>query len=241
MDRGDITPRVVATVGLHGSASTWVFNVVRELATAAVGEARILTFFADELSQMPDEIARAGKHLVLKSHKGSPELDAWLLAQGAPVILSLRDPRDACISMAQRFAAPLKHTAHWLAGDCVRLERLAEQGYPLLRFEDRFFEDRRCVDRLATTLGIGCEEAVKDDIFARFRTEAVRYFARHLDDLPPERLTMVGTFKMDRVTQVLAPHIGDARVGKWRGLPLPVQVELTRWFRPFLDRFGYEA
>ncbi len=232
-------PDVVATVGLHGSASTWVFNVARELVAAAAGEDRVLTLYADEPGQLPDEAARRGKHVVVKSHQGSLELDAWLQDQGAPIILSLRDPRDACLSMAQRFAAPLQHTARWLANDCRRVARLAEQGHPYLRFEDRFFDEPASVARMAARLGMASDPALTDAIFARYRTEAVRDFSRRLEALPPERLTMVGPFRMDRITQILAPHIGDARTGKWRDLPASVQLELTRWFRPFLDRFGY--
>jgi hypothetical protein len=232
---------VIATVGLHGSASTWVFNIARELVAAAVGEERLVTLYADTVAQLPDEQGRSGKHVVFKSHQGSHELDAWLRDRDAPVILSLRDPRDACLSMAQRFGAPLQHTARWIANDCRRVERLAEQGYPCLRFEDRFFDQRQSVDRLAALLGIAGDAVVMDGIFARYRTEVVRRFGRSLNELPPERLTMVGPFPMDRTTQILAPHIGDTRVGKWRDLPDAVQLELTRWFRPFLDRFGYEA
>jgi hypothetical protein len=234
-------PEVIATVGLHGSASTWVFNIVRELVAATVGPDRLLTFYADEPGQLPEESARGGHHIVLKSHHGSHDLDAWLREREAPIVLSLRDPRDASLSMAQRFAAPLQHSVQWIARDCQRLARLAEHGYPLLRFEDRFFEDRGAVDRLADGLGISCAAAVKDSIFARYRTEAVRRFAAKLEELPPERLTLVGAYRMDRLTQVLAPHIGDARSGKWRDLPAQLQADLTRYFRPFLDRFGYEA
>jgi hypothetical protein len=48
---------------------------------------------------------------------------------------------------------------------------------------------------------------------------------------------MVGKFHMDRVTQILTPHIGDARSGKWRDLPPQSQEELTRVFRPFFGAF----
>jgi hypothetical protein len=238
---GASPPELVATVGLHGSASTWVFNIVRELVAATVGPERMLTCYADELGQLPDETARFGRHVVFKSHHGSPDLDAWLRARDVPIILSLRDPRDACISMARRFAAPLQHSAQWIANDCKRMVSLAERDYPLLRFEDRFFEDRTSVDRLSHGLGITCASGVMDSIFDRYSMEAVRCFARKLAELPPERLTMVGNHRMDRVTQVLAPHIGDARSGKWRDLPAQAQAELTRYFRPFLERFGYET
>ena len=93
---------IVATIGLHGSASTWMFNVVRELILAARGEGAVLSCYADEPEQLPTEAARTGKALVVKSHHGSAALDAWLEAERAPLFLSIRDPRDAAISMSQR-------------------------------------------------------------------------------------------------------------------------------------------
>jgi hypothetical protein len=230
-------PPLIATIGLHASASTWVFNVVRELMIAAVGDERVVTLYADRMDQLPDEPTR---HVVIKSHHGSEELDAWLAAEQALVFLSVRDPRDACISMTQRFKAPLDHTVAWIMNDCNRLMRLASLGHPLLRYEDRFFEDTSAVGRVARSMGLSPSPEVTDSIFTRYKTEEVRSFARKLADLPPERLTMVGAFRMDRVTQILAPHIGDGGSGKWYDLPARSQAELTRLFSPFLDRFGYE-
>lgn len=240
MPAQDPPPRLIATIGMHGSASTWIFNVVRELLIAAKGDARVLTFYADELGQMPDEAARAGRHLVIKSHHGSAGLDSWLTAAHAPIILSVRDPRDACISMSQRFKAPLNHSVRWIANDCNRLLRLAPQGHLMLRYEDRFFEDISVSERLAHELGLAAAPAVIETIFARYRTDAVQSFAQRIGELPPERLTPVGPALMDRVTQILGPHIGDTRSGKWRSLPGPAQADLTRVFSPFLDRFGYQ-
>jgi hypothetical protein len=234
-------PFVLSTIDLHGSASTWVFNVVRELMIDAVSEARVLALYADEIGQVPDSAARSGRYLVIKSHHGSSELDAWLAAADARVVLSVRDPRDASVSMAQRFNTSLRHTVGWLANDCNRLLRLASQGFLLLRYEDRFFDDRGSIARLAQKIGLKPEPATVEAIFTRYRTEAVRAFAESLLALPPERLTQVGPFTMDRTTQILQPHIGDGRSGKWRELPASQQIWLTRLFKPFLDAFGYPA
>jgi hypothetical protein len=193
-------PGLIATIGLHGSASTWVFNVVRELMIAALGEQRVVAVYADKVEDVPDA---AGRCLVVKSHHGSAGLDAWLATAWATIFLSLRDARDAAMSMAQRFNAPLNQAVHWIADDCARMMRLAAQGHLLLRYEDRFFEDAA--------------------------------FA----DLPPGRVVSAGRIVMDPVTQIHRIHIGDGRSGKWRDLPGPVQAKLTRFFRPFLDRWGY--
>jgi hypothetical protein len=232
-------PAVVATIGMHGSASTWVFNVARELVMAAVTEACVATGYADTLDQLPPEAEREGRHLVLKSHHGSVELDAWLTARRAVTLLSLRDPRDACISMMQRFRSPLQTTARWIANDCNRLLRLVRPGDRVLRYEDRFFEQPAAVTWVAERLGLKVDEPTRRAIFDRYRTEAVRDFAARLETLPPARLTQVTSFTMDRVTQILAPHIGDGQSGKWRALPAPARAELSRFYRPFLERFGY--
>ena len=228
-------PALVATIGLHGSASTWVFNVARELMIAAAG-GEIATCYADEPAQLP---AGGARPLVIKSHHGGVALDAWLKAERARVILSVRDPRDACISMAQRFRAPLGSTVVWLANDCNRMLRLAGEGYPMLRYEDGFFDDPASVGRVADWLGVPVTQMLAETIFSRYSTDAVRAFSGRLGDLPAERISMVNDFRMDKVTQILGPHIGDLQVGKWYDLAPKLQIELTNLFGPFLDRFGY--
>ena len=234
-------PPPVVTIGLHGSASTWVFNVVRELLIAAHGEAAVLAVYADKVEQLPAEAARAGRHLLVKSHHGSPAMDAWLAESGAQIFLSVRDPRDAALSMSQRFEAPLPAAAAWIAQDCRRMVRLAAQGHRMLRYEDRFFEQPAWAARLAVALGLDLPAAEISGIFGRYGTEATRTFAAALAELPPERLTKVGKYPMDTVTQILAPHIGDARSGKWRNLPPPLRAGLTRALLPFLEPLGYAA
>jgi len=232
-------PPVVATIGLHGSASTWVFNIVRELLIAAFGEDRVLAVYAEEPRDLPAEVPSAGKFLVLKSHHGSPALDDWLAAQSARVLLSVRDPRDACLSMAQRFNAGLAQTVHWLVRDLNRLAGLQARDHFLLRYEDRFFEQPAVVAQLAGAIGLQPDPADIGPIFARYSTESVRAFARGLETLPPDRIVATSHSVLDRVTQIHGTHIGDTRTGKWRDLPAPLQAALTSVFTPFLDSFGY--
>jgi hypothetical protein len=232
-------PALICTIGLHGSASTWIFNVVRELLTATQGEAALLGCFADRLEQLPPFETFAGKILLVKSHMSSEELEAWLDEQGALRILSIRDPRDAMLSMMQRFKMPLGAAAHAIKHDTARLERLAAPGQTVWRYEDRFFDHYESVARLTAGLGLTVPETVQQGIFTRFTTTAVRDFAQSLASLPPERLTKVGPFDMDKVTQILTSHVGDGETGKWRRLPPPLQAELAQFYASFLTRFGY--
>jgi hypothetical protein len=112
---------------MHRNAS-WMFNVVSELTADAIGAAWVVALHAEEASQPLVEAVRAGHHLVIKSHHGSAELYAWLVAAEARIILSVRDPCEMSVSMTQRFSAPLNDAVNLLNDDCNRLVRLVGQG-----------------------------------------------------------------------------------------------------------------
>lgn len=226
---------------MHGSASTWIFNAAREMLNAVAGETAVLPCFADKMAHLPPEAARAGKTLVIKSHEGSAALDEWLHAQGALLLLSVRDPRDATLSLMQRFGMGLQPAAHAIMRDGLRLQHRAAGGAPLWRYEDGFFKRPDTLDEIAARLGLPLPATLRTEIFTRYGTEAVREFARHVASLPPERITMVGPFAMDRVTQILTPHVGDGASGKWRALPPPLPAQLSGFFAPLLSPFGYAA
>jgi hypothetical protein len=232
-------PRYIATIGLHASASTWVFNVVRELMACAVGAERVLATYADEPHEIPGEAELAGRHLVLKLH-GSPGAEAWLESLSPMTILSIRDPRDAAISMAQRFKAPLNHTVQWLLRDCKRLIKLTARAHRLLRYEDRFFENPQTLAQLSAAVTPTVDQIAMSAVFERYRVESVRQFAAQLASLPSGRLLVTHSVMMDRVTQIHRCHVGDSRSGKWRALSPATRQELTRIFEPFLRHFGYE-
>jgi hypothetical protein len=194
--------------------------------------------YADTPDQLP---AAPPRCLVIKSHQGSDALEDWLRTRQVPLILSVRDPRDAAISMALRFKRPLDITVRWIAADCARVGRLASCAGLLLRYEARFFERPAALARIAGHLGLTPAPEMLERIFARYETMAVRTLAAAVPNLPPERLTMVGEFPMDKETQILVPHIGDTRSGKWHALPPETQTKLTNFYRPFLHQFGYAA
>ncbi len=230
---------IVATVGLHGSASTWAFNVARELALAAGPPEDALSFYADRVEDIPPKAATHSR-IVIKSHHGSPELDAWLSERAAHLVLSLRDPRDAAISMAQRFKAPLRDAVTWLRRDCERLDRLRARPHLMLRYETRFFDRPETVTAIAAHLSIAVTADAAEAIFETYRTEAVRAFAQTLGVLPAQRRQPFGDAFMDRVTHIHSPHIGDGRSGKWKQLPAEIRQAATATFRPFLAAFDYE-
>jgi hypothetical protein len=235
-----VVTRVVLTLGVHGSASTWIFNVARELMQAALGAEAVAACYANNIGELLAERRALGRHLVCKVHSW-PGLDVFAHLTRASVILTVRDPRDAVVSLMQRFGTPFDISCRGIANDCRQAAWAAAAGHPVLRYEDRFFESPAAVWLVGRHLAlpVAAEEAAR--IFAAYRTEAVRAFAATVAQLPPDRLGGDGkSMVLDRVTQIHRTHIGDGRVGKWREhLDDGQQRDLNRFFAPFLKRFGY--
>jgi hypothetical protein len=233
-------PRLILTVGLHASASTWVFNVVRELMEAAFGPARVAPGFATTADDIAGADVAPDRYRVVKTH-GWPDLPAFAREHGAAVFVSVRDPRDAVLSLMQRFGDSLPVSANGISHDCRCAHACADAPYPVLRYEDRFFADPASLPGMAAQLGLALPPERMDRIFRAWTTEAVRTIANGVTELPPERKRALGpNGAIDAATLVTWRHIGDARIGKWReGFDGEVGSALTRHFFPFLLRFGY--
>jgi hypothetical protein len=235
-------PRVVITMGLHGSASTWAFNVARELITTTVGADAVLSCFGAGPAALLAQEGILGRHLVCKTH-GWPNLHVFAYLTSAVVIVTVRDPRDCVLSLMERFQESLSNSVAGITRDCLSATHCADAGYPVLLYEDRFFDDPATVQAIARHLGVEVSDAVADDIFNRYRTEEVRAFAAEVETLPSERLEGDGKpLLFDRVTHITRTHIGDGRVGKWRErFDPPHRAALARHFAAFLSRFGYSS
>jgi hypothetical protein len=233
--------RVVVTMGLHGSASTWAFNVVRELMIAAFGADAVVSFFADSPATLRAE-AVIGRHAVCKT-RGWANLEVFARRTFATVVVTVRDPRDCVFSLIERFGMTPAPAVQAIEDDCRYAAACIEAGHLVLRYEQRFFDDPRTVDRLASHLGVAVRPETTTVIFDRYRTEAVRAFAVAVPSLPADRLSGGGNPTLyDRVTHIHRTHIGDGRVGKWRErLDEHQRAELTGRFEPFLARLGYST
>lgn len=215
---------LIATIGLHGSGSTWAFNIARELARLAGNDTVPISGYADAIAERPPHADNPTLWRVLKSHHGSTEMDAWLETAGARYLLTIRDPRDAALSMQQRFTLTLQSAVQIVVNDCRRIHALrAHPDHLLLRYETGFFRSPATILAIASWLGIPLDPPGADAIAARYTPEATAALAAAIATLPPDRIgargTQGGTF--DRLTNIHDVHIGDMRTGKWRDLPPP--------------------
>ncbi len=237
-----MTPRLVLTLGLRGSASTWSYNVARELMVAACGADRVHACFAETTAALLAERGALGRAVVCKTH-GFADLPVLAHLTDARIVATLRDPRDAVLSLMQRFGVPAEAAVRSVLPSCDLLRWCADAGHPVLRYEDRFFDAPATVDAISGHLGLPPDAAAHAAIFAAYRTDAVRAFAATVPDLPADRLVSDGrVFCFDRLTQIHRTHIGDAGSGKWRTrFDAPARAQLAHLFAPFLARFGYPA
>ncbi len=233
-------PALILAVGVRGSASTWAFNVARELAEAALGSGRVAACFANTPADLAAAAAGGAACVVCKTH-GMAGLARLSGQEGTRLIVTIRDPRDAVLSLIGRFGAPPPAALRGVAESCNAVLGCAARDTPVLRYEDGFFEQAETVAQLAQHLGLQVAAAEQTRIFAAWRTASVRAFAATVPTLPAGRLVDDGaTFCFDRLTQVHRTHIGDGRVGKWRDRFGPAaRADLVRVFGPFLGRFGY--
>lgn len=234
-------PRVVMTVGLYGSASTWVFNVLRELMIARHGAARVHAVYSDTVAKVIEDRQALGRYVVWKMHFGEPAFEVFAQFADPTMVLTVRDPRDAVLSLVNRFNTQIEPAVHAIGRCCNRMLHCAQFGHPILRYEDGFFRDPATVRAIAAHIGTEVGDDATGGIFARYTTEAVRAFAERVEALPAERVKGDPNVDLyDEVTQIHRGHIGDEAAGKWRWqLPREQQEALSGLFAPFLARFGY--
>lgn len=230
---------VIIAAGLLGSGSTWAYNALR-LLLLEMPEARPLHCgFADCLADLHEPRETPGA-LLIKTHMPDKGMRLFARATAAPVVLTVRDPRDACVSMMQRFGAGFDAMRQAVVTSADRLLGLtAARPALLLRYEDGFTRDPAAVARIAA--------------FLRLKVAPDRLHAI-AESLLPDRvaadiaaMTAAGAFgvsptpeRADPVTQWHPGHVGDGRSGKWRDLLDAEQAaSIIKGAAEFARRFGY--
>lgn len=232
---------VVLVCGMFSSASTWAFNAAVDLVRLTMPCHVAFAASLDADTRLP--LPPAGTVLVLKTHGwGDP---AAFLARHPETrcIVTVRDPRDAVVSLMQRFGydfghalAYAAHGAAGIVGAALRPDSL------LLRYENGFMDQAATVRRIAGHLGLQPGDEQVEALFGRLQPDAVRAAiaeAERLDrfpkGLPPGETA-------DPLTQWHPGHIGDRQVGKHaRLLDRDRQTAVATRLAPYMERFGYAA
>lgn len=232
-------PRLVCTVGLHGSASTYLFNVARELLAAALGPDKVLAFFSESVADVLRMPGLTERHAVWKLHCGDELWRPFVHLATPRVLVSIRDPRDCVASLMQRFNAGFQPSVRALQHDCALAIHCADAGYPVFDYNDGFFQQEDTVARIADYLGLDLPAERLQAIHAAFCTDSVRDHAARLMELPEGRRGGDGVrILMDKHTQIHRNHVLDGRAGRWREVFGAAECDfMAAQFRSFLDRF----
>lgn len=230
--------RVFSCFGLHSSGSTWMYNLVREICGAA--SIPFVSTHRDWSANLPWD--SPGQPLIIaKSHNPWSDFQALVSASSDPVVITVRDPRDAVASLMRRFPkgdgatfdkalATIEQSAKVL----VAVSQLRE--IPVFRYEDSFVGAPETFDDVARLLGVELSSVQRDSILARLSPDGVRKTISDLESAGAIR----GERVWDRETLWHANHVGDGRIGKWiEALTADQADEVMARTRDYCLAFGY--
>jgi hypothetical protein len=237
--------RICVCLGLFSSGSTWLFNLVRQIWLQEVGEASALpgdhlrSVFADDLADLP-LTAFGARRLVLKSHAPQEMLVKMMSLARCPIVIAVRDPRDAVVSLMQRFGATFAQALDQVANSAKIIVRVDETLGPkhILRYEDGFIGEPEVFDKISVLLGVTPKPEVRTKILDSLSPKAVNAMVQQLiaAGIISERRNY------DPVTHWHRGHLGDGRVGKYVTSLSELEQRVVLWrTAKFCRRFGYES
>jgi hypothetical protein len=226
---------------MRGSASTYVFNVVRILIGSIVGPQNLILGMPIGASNILN-LWEKNRHALIKAHSLSVDLRGLIWFAHAPIIVTLRDPRDAVVSIMQRFNATFTQALKQVEFDCGTIRDYMPEASLRLHYEKGYYLDPLMPKILAAKIGVIIDDDVSASIHKQYDTESVRKFAAAVETLPQKRLKRTDTDVFDQITHIHSGHIGDGRTGKWRETLNPSQqAKLQTTLQPFMETLGYEA
>jgi hypothetical protein len=164
------------------------------------------------------------------------------------IVVTIRDPRDAIVSLMRHNGVPFDIALRMTEVSALTCTPfMAHRRSVLLRFEDRFFDDPRTVQRVASLFPGVLPAGESLRIFDALRRDVVDAFIADLDGLP----TAVSQFHdvtgqrdtYDAVSGWHKHHAGrTGEVGGWRRHLSDVQVRtIERRMRPWMESVGYDS
>ncbi len=161
-------------------------------------------------------------------------------ATQSPMIISVRDPRDAVCSLMDRFGMDFNHAVAFVTSSANALSTL--DGVSLvLRYEEDFVSKAATVQSIAELVGTTCDETECTRIFAALTPEEVTTHLKALEENGTFDPDQPAIQQFDPGTHWHPSHLGDGRSGKWQEqLTAAENAEIVRCNRQFLDRYGYK-
>jgi hypothetical protein len=237
---GALAPGLIWCLGVYGSASTWVFNVTRQIvAVIAPGEPLETCFTAniENLQGLTDPPAAC----IVKTHHLEQALAAdWLSARACHILVSIRDPRDCVASLMQYMRQPFANALYWVGCSALQCAQFARDPRALLlRYESGFPDDRGTLDILAARLGGTLSGADRERIFAESRRAAIEAKIASFSTLATTQRDERSGDIVDLDSQWHLHHANrTGEIGRWRHTlsadeAAVIEQRLGSWMRAF--------
>jgi hypothetical protein len=147
--------KIILVTGMYRSASTWIFNIVRNLHTHAQHDFHSL--YSDQLSsEIIDKINQI-KFIVIKSHHPQKNL----VAKADLILCSYRNPIDAINSLNKCFNVPLHDAIYVNEKACQSLISLKKDTIHF-KYENLFFNQISTVEKISDLMQLNIKDK---DIF----------------------------------------------------------------------------
>lgn len=227
--------KLVVCSGLFRSGSTWLFNVVRKLLVDG-----FQSLFSDGAgcSILSDGQSRT---IIVKCHKPEWSLLEVVGRTHCPVLLTIRDPRDAVVSLMSFRKLDFGEALEVIGSSADRLLDIKESATLTLKYEDRFFDSPDSIAVIGKALGVSLSHEQCAAYCQDFTREAVDEQIRRLHGAGILRDDAGAAEAFDPETHWHAGHIGDGRVGKFRDQLTAKQIgSVVQRTLGFCERFGYD-
>lgn len=233
---------IYVSLGIPSSASTWVYNILKVILKKR--ETSVDAYQCETLGDLERNIGSTARAHVWKAHNLQHPLLRMIELTEMPIVISIRDPRDAVASLVGRFNANPVDSAQQVMRSIASVfsaTAAASRRSMVCVYETSFPERVETVQAIADLMRIALTPAEVIAIQSEFSLAQVKKFTSGLDALPGERLVRNGDDVMDRDTQFHRVHVSDAAIGKWRNvLPPDLHADIDGLFDPVAGMAFYD-
>jgi hypothetical protein len=218
-------PRVIWCLGMYASASTWLYNVVRQV-HALHGVAVRPHFFsgAGDFSGF----TRDGATDLVKSHEITDAATVLGLARRSEkIFVTMRDPRDAVCSLMLyhkhefELACGLVEQAGNLCADFAKDRRTSYYDYGT-----GFFAGQNAVRDIAKHIGYELTDQQAATVAAALDRKSVETYIAKLPQMGGVLQDRISGDRLDPQTHWHTHHAGrSGEIGRWRHALTPAQAE----------------
>jgi hypothetical protein len=234
---------IYCCLGMYGSGSTWLYNVMLGIAAATVAPG---TRFAAGLIHFPNQIdleqIDRDPFFVMKCHHLGQDVMDVIRSRLRSLMISIRDPRDAVVSLGRHpghdFESAFGSVLH-SAQECAR--RMHEPKTTVFRYEDGFTADPASVAKIAEGMGLHLSPDECWRIFQKNSRQNVEALILFLKESGRMQMDQGDADLHNPLTQWRLGHIGrSGKVGMWKEQLTPSQIEvINRELGGWMEQHGY--